>query len=125
MYRSCSKCGMIHDTNYKCKADKRYKAKYSYEESKLRNTYAWHTKAEQIKKDSKYLCSMCYLEGKYNYNDLEVHHIVKIREDKTKLLDNYNLVCLCKRHHRLADSEMIDKDKLFELARQREDQKIK
>lgn len=110
---------MIHDTKYKCNANKKYKYKYDYEESKLRNTYKWHTKAEDIKRDSKYLCSICYRDGIYNYNDLEVHHIIKIREDKTRLLDDYNLICLCRRHHRLADSNMIDVNLLLELAKQR------
>lgn len=124
MYKSCSKCGMIHSTKYKCKADKKYRAKYDYEESKLRNTYEWHKKAEQIKKDSKYLCSICYQEGIYNFQELEVHHIIKIREDKTKLLDDYNLICLCRRHHRLADSNMIDIELLLKLARLRIENKI-
>lgn len=119
MYRSCSKCGMIHDSKYRCNVDRKYKTKYNYEEAKLRNTYAWHSKAEQIKKDSKYLCSICYQEGIYNYKELEVHHIVKIRDDKTKLLDDYNLICLCKKHHRLAENGLIDKDTLLKLARLR------
>lgn len=121
MYKSCSKCGKIHDTKYKCKDRSTYRAnyKYDYEEAKLRNTYAWHTKAEQIKKDSKYLCSICYQEGIYNYKELEVHHIIKIKKDKTKLLDDYNLICLCRKHHRLAESGMIDQDTLLKLARLR------
>lgn len=119
MYKSCSKCGMIHDTKYKCRVYKKDRSNYDYEEAKLRNSYKWHKKAEQIKKDSKYLCSICYQENKYNYQELEVHHIIKIREDKTKLLDDYNLVCLCRRHHRLADSGMIDKDTLLKLAKLR------
>lgn len=125
IYKSCSKCGKIHDTNYKCSIDKRYsKYKYDYEEAKLRNTYAWHTKAEQIKRDSKYLCSICFSEGIYNYNDLEVHHIIKLKEDKSKLLDNYNLICLCRNHHKLADAGMIDINLLKRLAKEREE-KIK
>ena len=122
MFKSCSKCGKIHDTNYICRAGvKRNYQRYSYEEAKLRNTYAWHTKAEQIKKDSKYLCSVCKDKGIYNYNDLETHHITKIKEDKTKLLDNYNLICLCRNCHKLADSGMIDKEYLIKLAKERED----
>lgn len=110
---------MIHDTKYKCKVGIKYKTNYDYEEAKLRNTYSWHTKAEQIKKDSKYLCSICYQEGIYNYNELEVHHIVKIKDDKSKLLDDYNLICLCRRHHILADKDMIDINLLLELAKKR------
>ena len=122
MFKSCSKCGKIHDTSYTCRAGvKRDYTKYNSEESRLRNTYEWHTKAEQIKKDSKYLCSVCKDKGIYNYKNLEVHHITKIREDKKRLLDNYNLICLCTNCHKLADSGMIDKEYLESLAKQRED----
>lgn len=122
MYKSCSKCGKIHDTNYKCRAGvKKDYTKYNYEEGKLRNTYEWHKKAEQIKRKSLYLCSVCLDKGIYNYNDLEVHHITKIREDKSKLLDNYNLICLCRNCHKLADKGMIDKEYLERLAKKRED----
>lgn len=125
IFKSCSKCGQIHDTKYKCKADKKYnKNKYDYEEAKLRNTYQWHSKAEQIKKDSNYLCSLCFMEGIYNYNDLEVHHITKLKEDKSKLLDNFNLICLCKKHHKLADAGMIDNNLLLSLAKEREEKII-
>lgn len=122
MYRTCSKCGKLHKYGYICKAGiiKDY-SKYSYEESKLRNTYEWHTKAGEIKTRSNYLCAICLENGIYNYNDLEVHHIIKIKEDKTKLLDDYNLICLCKNCHKLADSGLISKDKLFALAKARED----
>lgn len=88
----------------------------------MRNTHAWHTKAEQIKKDSKYLCSVCKEKGIYNYNDLEVHHIIKIRDDKSKLLDNYNLICLCVYHHKLADKGKIKADYLLNLAKKREEE---
>lgn len=121
MFKSCSKCGKIHDTKYKCRVGvKKDYSKYNYEEAKLRNTYEWHTKAEQIKKDSKYLCSVCKDKGIYNYNDLEVHHITKLKEDKTRLLDNYNLICLCINCHKLADKGMIDKEYLSRLAKIRE-----
>lgn len=126
MKKACSKCGKVHEYNFNClhyKTKVDYK-KYSSDESKLRNTYKWHTKAEQIKKDSKYLCAYCFTKGVYNYTDLEVHHITKLREDKTKLLDNYNLICLCKDCHKLADAGMIDKDLLFKLAKEREDKKV-
>lgn len=120
MMKACSKCGRIHEFNYKCnKGIKKDYTKYDYEESKLRNTYKWHTKAEDIKKESKYLCSVCFEEGIYNYNNLEVHHITKIRDDKSKLLDDNNLICLCREHHKLADVGMLDKEYLLKLVQKR------
>ena len=122
MKKSCSKCGRIHDLNYVCqKGLKKDNSKYHYGEAKLRNTYQWHTKSEQIRANSHYLCSVCLENKIYKYDNLEVHHIVKLKEDKSKLLDNYNLICLCKECHTLADAGMIDKDYLLELARRRED----
>ena len=122
MLRSCSKCGGLHKIGYICnKGTKPAYKKYDYEEAKLRNTYQWHTKAEQIKAHSNYLCAVCLDKKIYNYNNLEVHHITKIKEDRSKLLDNYNLICLCSNCHTLADAGMIDKDYLLELARKRED----
>ena len=118
MYKSCSKCGKIHDSNYKCNVGRVYK---DSEERRLRNTYAWQQKSLEIREASNYLCAECKEKGIYNYNDLEVHHITPIREDKTRLLDNYNLICLCNEHHRQADNDEIDRDYLFKLAKSREE----
>ena len=78
-------------------------------------------KSIEIREKSNYLCAVCRDEGIYNYKDLDVHHIVKIVEDETLLLDNYNLICLCKKHHKEADLGKIEKDYLLRLARKRED----
>ena len=119
MLKSCSKCGKVHDFNYKCTVGARKNYKYSYKERQLRNTYDWHTKAEQIKKDSKYLCSVCKDKGIYQYNNLETHHIEKLTERPDLLLEDTNLICLCVSCHKLADAGMIDKEYLSKLALQR------
>ena len=123
MLKSCSRCGKLHKYGYTCKEGNRpdYKRYTNYAEAELRNTYEWHAKAQQIKADSNYLCAICFEKGIYNYNNLEVHHITKLKEDSTGLLDNYNLICLCKDCHTLADAGIIKKEHLLELARQREE----
>ena len=118
MWKSCSRCGKIHDTKYKCNAG-RIKRELT-EDARLRNLNAWHIKAEQIKEKANYLCEVCKQEGIYTYNNLETHHIEKLTEKPERLLDDYNLVCLCVEHHKLADRNKIDKEYLFGLARQRE-----
>lgn len=123
IYKSCSKCGKIHDSKYKCKTNYKFEARRYDETRKIRNNYKWHTKAKEIKAESYFLCAVCLEEGIYNYKDLEVHHIEKIRDNKNKLLDNDNLICLCKRHHILADNGTISKEHLFELVKKREDKK--
>lgn len=92
------------------------------ETRKIRNCHQWHQKAEQIKQDSKYLCAVCLDEGIYNYNNLEVHHIIKLRDAKEKLLDDDNLICLCRKHHIEADDGTISKDYLYNLVSKRNNQ---
>ena len=75
MYKSCTRCGKVHDTNYKCNHN-RYKK--DTEARRLRNKSNWHSKSEEIRKASNYLCSVCRAEGIYNYKGLEVHHITPI-----------------------------------------------
>ena len=119
MYRSCSKCGNIHPYNYKCNVGKVYRGG---EERKLRNTYAWHSKARQIKEKSNYLCAICKDQGIYTYDNLEVHHISKVKDDPSLLLEDYNLITLCAWHHKLADMGEINKNYLLNLVYDREKQ---
>ena len=122
MFKSCSRCGQIHDDKYKCKhnAPKIEYSRYgTTEEQKLRNTTAWHKKSIEIRQAANYLCEVCRDEGRYNYSDLEVHHITPIRANKERLLDNDNLVCLCVKHHKQADRGQIQAEYLRELARVR------
>ena len=117
MYKSCSRCGKIHNTNYTCNKGKVYNGGI---ERKLRNKHAWHIKADEIKRKSNNLCQVCRDQGRYTYNNLEVHHITKLIDDTDRLLDNYNLVCLCVEHHKMADKGDLDKEYLENLAKLRE-----
>lgn len=127
MYKSCSKCGKIHDINKKCYVGDNFRKKNT-QANKFRRTIEWLNKSVEIREDSKYLCSVC-LDGKhqlehtykYNHKQLEVHHITPLEEDVTRGLDNYNLICLCNAHHRLAERGKIDREYLFELAKKREE----
>lgn len=122
MYRSCSRCGKIHDIKYKCKHNKpKYNNdKYKTAEDKLRHTHAWRKKAEEIKESSQYLCEVCRAHGIYTYDDLETHHITKIRDDPSQVLDNNNLICLCQFHHRQADNGILSKDYLKKISHAKE-----
>lgn len=117
--KSCSRCGKIHAYGFKCYVGKVYKKNNI---DNLRSSYAWTQKAEEIKRASNYLCAICLQEGIYNYKKLETHHIIKLQDEPDKLLDNYNLICLCKYHHRKADNGEIDQELLLRLAREREEQ---
>lgn len=111
MWKSCSKCGKIHDFNYKCNAN----ASPRTDADKLRQTYRWQRKTIEIKENHQYLCAVCRDEGRYTYDGLEVHHITKLNDDPSKAFDNDNLICLCVEHHKKADRGEIGADYLRRL----------
>jgi len=121
MLKSCSACGRIHEMNKNC-----YKGKIKKDtkSNKFRNTNKWHMKSREIKSRDNYLCQIC-IEGKYdtdyvyNYNQLEVHHIVPIEDDYSLKLDNNNLITLCKFHHVKAEEKIIPTEELKELIEKR------
>lgn len=116
MLKSCSRCGKIHPTNYKCNAWREWKR---YDESELRDTYKWKKKSAQIRAEANFLCEVCKDTGVYTYDNLEVHHIVKIKDDKDLLLEDSNLICLCHMHHTMADEGTLDAEYLKSLVRKR------
>ena len=117
MYKSCSRCGKVHNTAFKCNYNR---DKKDTEARRLRSKSKWQSKRAEIKKKSSYLCSVCREEGRYTYKGLEIHHITPIEEDKERVLDNYNLICLCQEHHKQAEIGKIDRDYLYLLASERE-----
>lgn len=118
MWRACSRCGKIHDTAFKCYVNRQNN---DLIERKLRATYQWTQKSLEIRERANWLCEVCRDQGVITYDNLEVHHITSIRDDKTKLLDNLNLICLCEEHHTQAESGKLDSDYLRSLARKREE----
>lgn len=117
MYYSCSVCGKLHPQGYKCYRPRQYK---DTEEHNLRNTFDWHEKSRAIREKANGLCEVCRDKGVLTYDGLEVHHIDKLSANKDGLLDDYNLVCLCTKHHKEADRGEISKDYLRDLAERRE-----
>ena len=118
MLRSCTKCGRIHDVNYKCNGGGRLP---KTNEQALRNRNKWHEKSREIRERSLYLCSVCQDRGEARAeDDLEVHHIVKLRDNPDGLLEDSNLICLCVFHHKQADRGELSADYLRELAKRRD-----
>lgn len=123
MYKSCSRCGRVHDERYKCTKNKPifdYSRYGNNDERKARNTAAWAKKSQEIRTKANYLCEVCRDRGIYCFENCEVHHITKLRENMDGLLDNYNLVCLCQQHHKQADKGQLDAEYLRQLAIKRE-----
>ena len=114
--KSCSKCGKIHPRGVKCEIGRKYQ---SSQERKLRSTYMWTKKAKQIKADAMGLCEVCRAQGLYTYDGLEVHHITKLKDEPSGLLEDDNLITLCVYHHKQADDGELDADYLRELVKER------
>lgn len=107
----------MHPKGHICQAGRTYTGGI---ERNLRSTYAWTKKSEDIRERANWLCEVCRDQGVYTYNGLSVHHIDKVKDDNSKLLDDDNLICLCDLHHRQADNEEIDKEYLRQLVKKRE-----
>ena len=65
------------------------------------------------------MCEVCRQQGVYTYSGLEVHHIVPVREDTDRLLDDDNLICLCTAHHKAADRGEISREALIDIVKRR------
>ena len=123
--KSCSYCGRIHDMNEECPRKPTQKGriyKSKTDADKLRNTYRWRQKREQIKADAHYMCEVCADQGTINSRHLEVHHIIKLNKEPNLLTDDDNLICLCTTHHKQADAGEIEPDYLRQLAVRRQKQ---
>jgi len=119
--RSCSRCGKIHSENYICLAKRKDNRKYKdTAENKLRSRYSWKKKRENVRERANYICEVCRDRGDYSPKDIEIHHIVKLRNNADGLLDDSNLIALCIEHHKQADRGELDSDYLRDLARARD-----
>lgn len=118
MLRSCTKCGRIHDINFKCNGGGRLP---QTAEQALRRRTSWTNKSREIRERSKYLCAVCLDKGEARADDdIEVHHIRKLRDYPEGLLEDDNLVCLCTLHHKQADNGILSAEYLRELAQRRD-----
>lgn len=110
MLKSCSKCGKVHDFNYNCYKNTQTRGKTTADN--IRKTYKWHKKSLEIRDRDKHLCKCCIADiyetvQIYNYNKLEVHHIIPLEVDSSKAFDDDNLITLCCYHHKMADKGII------------------
>ena len=120
MLISCSKCGKIHDRSFKCKGSSLPQT----DEQALRSRYKWTKKSSDIRERSFHLCAICKALGDYSPKEVEVHHIIKLRDDPTLLLDDSNLITLCVEHHKAADKGEIEIDYLRKLVKDRDEAMI-
>lgn len=117
MLKTCKICGYIHDFNKICK---RVSTKKSTLESKFRKNYQRTIKSKQIRIKDKYLCQICIRDKYdtnflYNYNELEVHHILFINEYYNLRLDDMNLITLCRYYYEMVEKQIISKKGFIEI----------
>ena len=128
MLISCAHCGRIHDEEYICKErqakiDKHNRDSWTYFRVKneirdFRSGSEWHRKRKEIRERDMHTCLCCMFgvedlgKRKVYTKDIDVHHIVSLADDFDKRLDNDNLICLCKEHHKMATDGIISADTL-------------
>ena len=126
-YKTCSICGIVPE-DHQCPYKKKKQYDKNSDADNFRKTNRWTKKSQEIRQRDKYLCQVC-IRDKYNtisvlnFTDLEVHHIISLKDDYGKRLDNDNLITLCKYHHKLAEDGEIPKDYLLEITREQEEKK--
>ena len=121
LMKTCSRCGKLHPLGYKCYANsKNYYKESNPEIRKFRSSSLWTNKAEEIKDRDHYLCQVCLSKNILNYNDLSVHHIIPLREDFSKRLDNNTLINLCEKHNKICEEGKIYRDDQLQIIKQHE-----
>ena len=130
MLKSCSYCGRIHDVKLICPPKEKAIARQEDIKNharkdrgdradKFRHTGAWKKMREHILHRDRRLC-LCCLAGidggqQFTTDNLSVHHIVPLREDYDKRLDEGNLITLCDYHHERCEDGTVERAVQFEL----------
>ena len=120
MLKSCQYCGRIHPKDFNCGKKPVRSSRTRDEREAGRYSYAFTMKSREIKERSNHLCTVCLKEGRLTYDGLETHHITKLVDAPDLLLEDSNLICLCQRHHEMADTGLIAADELRGLALERD-----
>lgn len=118
-YITCSRCGIV-PRGHRCPYKTYKKKAYDTEADRFRKTKGWTNKSIEIRQRDRYLCKVCEANmyntiQRFNYNELDVHHIIPINEDYNKRLDNNNLITLCRYHHKMAEDGNIPREVLISL----------
>ena len=123
MLKSCQYCGKLHKKGYECPKKPKPKPRHRdrRNKEKFRSTAAWQKTRNAIVFRDMGLCQICFENGDYNSENLEVHHITPLAEDFSRRLDRYNLITLCCCHHKQADDGQISAERLFKIAERNEE----
>ena len=122
MKKACPYCNKIHEINYVCpKRPLRRQHNADNAIVKFRNSKPWQHKREHIRIRDRNMCRLCaigYGGAPIEYvHDVSVHHIEPLSTAWELRLDDDNLICLCDRHHELAECGKIPADLLKKIAK--------
>lgn len=115
MYKTCSRCGKIHELGAKCYANSRNYYKPDPTIREFRNSTLWKAKTEEVRTRDKQLCLVCLSRNIFNYKRLSVHHITPLTEDWSRRLDNGNLITVCEEHHRQCEHGEITREEQYRI----------
>lgn len=119
--KTCTYCRKIHDEKKKCTAKKGYyrekNSRYQKDKDYIKfiKSKQWYNKSQEIKLLDSHCCLVCKSLNLISPVYLEVHHIIKFRNDSRLKLDNDNLITLCIAHHKQADANKISTNELHRL----------
>ena len=77
MLKACGRCGKLHPIGYRCTKGRSYN---KGNEEKIRSSFLWKQKREEIRSKAHYMCEVCKDKGIYHIEDIEVHHINKLKD---------------------------------------------
>lgn len=129
--KSCQYCGRIHKSDYDCgKKPIRWKRSNASNVNasstnantirtsieSFRSSSEWKNKRADIRVRDNGVCRVCLANKRITQDNLSVHHIVPLVENFELRLNDSNLITLCGKHHELAESGLISRDELTDLA---------
>ncbi len=121
MLKACAYCGRIHPRGFDCGRKPARDYKKDTAEARFRHTQRWKDMSLGIRARDKYICQYCWQhDHKISTADIEVHHIIPIREDYDRRLDADNLISLCRDCHERAECGQISRHTLIEYAKRQE-----
>jgi len=100
------------------KQRKQYTTERVKEADKYTKTATWQSLRKEIIIRDKGCCVLCFLIGRIEYRQLQVHHIVKRVDDITLAYERSNLVTLCRSCHE--EVEKLSPQKQKELLKIKE-----
>ncbi len=128
MLKSCSYCGRIHRRGEGCPSKPKRKKSLDGlmgEIHKVRTTKRWFKVRDYVRDRDKHLCQICirnlyHTQRQYTFDDTQVHHVIPMKEDRTKWYDNNNLLLVCSYHHKMCESGKIPTDVQIAIVEEQE-----